>query len=409
MQRIAVLTRQPENYSSLRFVEAASKLRGASAGPAPPGEQGAPASAPAPAAGPAEPGANVHGVRLELVDPHGLYLGLTGGRASVARLVPADDAEGPRPGPVAVPEEDADRMSALQHADRMSALQDADRMSADPQAGPPAPPPHAPPSPEPPPPAPPSPGGKSAGDPGEGSLRGRWDFVIPRIGSTATEYALFALRQLELSGVPSLNSYGALVRLRHKFTALSELAAAGLPVPDTMMLRAPGDVGAVVERLGGWPVVLKFIRGSQGVGVVYADNASVAQSVLEALNLISYDVLVQRFYPAAAEGDVRVLVVGDEARWAVRRKSEGGEFRANFHRGAAVSGVEPPAEACALALQAARVFGLGFAGVDLVADGQGGWMVMEVNGSPGFEAAEQIHGRVVAEAVLAHASDSLRA
>ncbi len=288
MQRIVVLTRTPESYSARRFVEAASRRKG---------------------------------VALELVDPHKLYLGLSGGAADVSL---------------------------------------------------------------------------------HGAAGATWDHSIARLGSTATEYALFALAHLEQAGTASLNTHGALSRLRYKFGTLAELAAGGVPVPDTMMLRAPNDIGAAVARLGGYPVVLKFIRGSQGVGVVYCDNLSVAESVLEALNLIQYDVMLQRFYPKAAEGDVRMLVLGGEARWAVRRTAPGGGFRANFHRGAQVSVYALAEEVAQLAVRAAGVFGLGFAGVDLAEDGGGGWIVLEVNGSPGFEAVEQVHGQVVAEAVLEH-------
>ena len=227
--------------------------------------------------------------------------------------------------------------------------------------------------------------------------------VIPRLGSLATEYALAALAMLERAGAKSLNGYGPLLRLRHKFLALAELAGAGLPVPDSLMLRAPGDLSGAVAQLGGYPVVLKFIRGSQGVGVVLAPNESTAASVLEALNLVQYDVLLQRYYETAAQSDIRVLVLGGEPRWAVRRRSQNGAFRSNFHRGGSAEplALEPPL--AALAARAAKLFDLGLAGVDVV-ETPDGPLVLEVNGSPGFETIEQAHGADVAGEIVSYAA-----
>jgi len=223
--------------------------------------------------------------------------------------------------------------------------------------------------------------------------------VIPRLGSTATEYSLAALELLEQAGARSLNPSSALFAMRNKFIALAALSAAGIPVPESAMLRAPCDIAPVIERLGGYPVVLKFIRGSQGVGVIYAPDETAVTSVLEAMNLIQYDVLVQRYYPWAAQRDVRVLVLGGEARWAVERVSGGGRFRSNFHRGGQAGAVELPVEAVELAVRAAGVFRLGLAGVDLI-ESPGGLLVMEVNSSPGFETIETVHSVDVAAEIL---------
>lgn len=223
--------------------------------------------------------------------------------------------------------------------------------------------------------------------------------LIPRLGSLATEYALAALDMLERQGTSTLNSCHGLLRLRHKFLAQAELAGAGIAVPDSVMLRMPNDLGPAVTRLGGYPVVLKFIRGSQGVGVVFAPDASVAGSVLEAMNLVQYDVMLQRYLPQAAAGDTRVLVLGGRARWAVRRESPPGGFRSNLHRGGTPSAHELSPELAMLAERAAAVFGLGLAGVD-IADSDEGLMVMEVNASPGFNTIETVYGVDVAGAIL---------
>jgi len=136
--------------------------------------------------------------------------------------------------------------------------------------------------------------------------------------------------------------------------------------------------------------VLKFIRGSQGVGVIYAPDESVALSVQEAMNLIQYDVLLQRYYPDAAGRDLRVLVLGGQARWCVRRVSRGGRFRSNFHRGGHAEAAQLVPATAELAERATAVFGLGLAGVDLI-EGEGGLLVMEVNSSPGIETVETTH------------------
>lgn len=226
--------------------------------------------------------------------------------------------------------------------------------------------------------------------------------LIPRLGSTATEFSVVALDMLERQGASTVNSAASLLQMRNKFTALATLAAAGIPVPDSAMLRAPLSIAPAVERLGGYPLVLKFIRGSQGVGVVYAPDESVVTSVLEALNLLQYDVLLQRYYPQAACSDLRVFVLGGEPRWAIRRESTGGRFRSNFHRGGKAQVAQLDPATAELATRAAAVFGLGMAGVDLI-EGPELWLVMEVNSSPGFEAIESVKDDDVAGAILEYA------
>lgn len=226
--------------------------------------------------------------------------------------------------------------------------------------------------------------------------------VVPRLGSTATEYSIAALDMLERAGAGVVNTTASLMRMRNKFTALAQLASAGMPVPDSAMLRAPNEIAPAVERLGGYPLVLKFIRGSQGVGVIFAPDASVVTSVLEAMNILQYDVLLQRYYPRAAQTDLRVFVLGGEALWAVRRTSTNGRFRSNFHRGGRAEAVELDSAAKHLAQQAAGEFELGMAGVDLI-ESPSGWLVMEVNSSPGFETLEQVWRVDVAGAILEYA------
>lgn len=227
--------------------------------------------------------------------------------------------------------------------------------------------------------------------------------VIPRLGSLTTEYALSALEWLERAGAATLNSAAALLRLRHKFSALGRLADAGLAVPDSVMLHTPSDVAPAVAKLGGYPVVVKFIRGSQGIGVVYAPDESVVASVLEALNLVQYDVMLQRYYPAGARRDLRVLVLGGEPRWAVARRTPGGGFRSNLHRGGEAARAKPRKQTLELAARAAAVFELGLAGVDII-ESKRGPLVLEVNASPGFQAIELVYEEDIAAEILKYAA-----
>jgi ribosomal protein S6--L-glutamate ligase len=238
---------------------------------------------------------------------------------------------------------------------------------------------------------------------GEHQLDCRTSTLVPRIGSLAPEYSLSVLEYLCNAGARSLNPLAGLLRLRHKFTMLGVLAAAGLPVPDSALLRATADFETAVQGLGGYPVVMKFVRGGQGVGVIKAPDGDTVRSVLEALNLLQYDVLLQRYLPGAAQSDLRVLVLGGRARWAIRRSSSAGRFRSNFHRGGSVVPAEIDPEAGQLAERAAAAFDLGLAGVDIAED-EGRRYILEVNGSPGFEATEQAHGADIAGAILDYAA-----
>jgi ribosomal protein S6--L-glutamate ligase len=222
--------------------------------------------------------------------------------------------------------------------------------------------------------------------------------LLPRIGSTAPEYSLSVLEHMVEAGARSINPPAGLLRLRHKFTMLSTLAQAGLPVADTVMLRNQCDFEPAVEALGGYPVVLKFVRGGQGVGVIRAEDSDTIRTVLEGLNLLGYDAMLQRYLPGAAQSDLRVLVLGGEARWAIRRSSNG-RFRSNFHQGGSAAAAVIDHNLAELACSAAGAFGLGLAGVDIALN-DGEAYILEVNSSPGFEATEAAHGVDIAGEIL---------
>jgi len=224
--------------------------------------------------------------------------------------------------------------------------------------------------------------------------------LLPRLASLSSEFALYSLELLEACGIPSLSPFRGLSRLRHKFSALTRLALAGLPVPDSVMCRNQSELQAAVDSVGGYPLIMKFIRGSQGVGVILAEREDTVRSILDALNLVQYDVLLQRYIPeAATHGTYRVFVIEGRARFAAHLTPAAGRDRSNVHAGghSRVQELTPPL--AELAEQATAVFGLGQTGVDLVETPQG-LMIMEVNGSPGFEALEAVHGADVATLLI---------
>ncbi len=230
---------------------------------------------------------------------------------------------------------------------------------------------------------------------------------IPRMGSLATDYAVYALDVIRRCGFPLLNPPEALTPLRCKFNALAQLAAAGLPVPDSLLLRSPADLPAAAAALGGYPLVLKFIRGSQGVGVILANGPDAVDSVLSAMNVVNYDVMLQRYYPRAARESYRVLVIGGSSRWAVRLHSNGDSFRSNHHLGGGAGPAELTDELAELADRASAAFELGLAGVDIVYRDDGTAMLLEVNAAPGFETIESQHGVDAAGAILDYTASLL--
>ena len=232
--------------------------------------------------------------------------------------------------------------------------------------------------------------------------------LLPRLASLSSEFALYSLEMLEAWGIPSLSPFSGLSRLRHKFSALQQLAAAGLPVPDSVLCRNQSELQPAIDSVGGYPLMLKFIRGSQGVGVILAEREDVVRSVLDALNLMQYDVMLQRYIPEAATlGTYRVFVIEGRACFAAHLTPAEGRDRSNVHAGghSRVQALTP--ELRELAERATAVFGLGQTGVDLV-ETQQGLMLMEVNGSPGFEALEAVHGADVATLLLEAALRLLR-
>jgi ribosomal protein S6--L-glutamate ligase len=228
----------------------------------------------------------------------------------------------------------------------------------------------------------------------------RFDAVIPRIGASVTFYGTAVVRQFEMQDVYTLNESVAIARARDKLRALQLLARKGVGLPRTAFAHAPDDTEGVMQLVGGAPMVIKLIEGTQGEGVVLAETANAASSVIEAFRGLDAYFLVQEFVREAQGCDIRCLVVGDEVVAAMQRTACSGEFRSNLHRGGSASPVEITAAERRTALRAAKIMGLNVAGVDLLRSASGP-MVMEVNSSPGLEGIETASGIDIAERIIA--------
>lgn len=232
--------------------------------------------------------------------------------------------------------------------------------------------------------------------------------IIPRIGASITEYGLAIVRQFELMGVPVVNPSSAIAESRNKLWSLQILANHGVPVPTTLLAKSlHPDAHGVIRQLGELPVVLKQLRGTQGVGVMLVHTPASLQSVHETLHGLGQDLLIQQFVAASAGTDLRAFVVGDRVVAAMQRKASRGEFRANIHQGGAAQAVQLTREQEAVALKSAKTLGLRIAGVDLLL-GPDGPLVIEVNSSPGFEGIEKATGQNVARAIIEHTLHSVK-
>jgi ribosomal protein S6--L-glutamate ligase len=225
------------------------------------------------------------------------------------------------------------------------------------------------------------------------------DAVIPRIGASVTFYGTAVVRQFEMMKVFTAVESQALVRSRDKLRSLQILARAGLGLPKTAFTNYSKDVSSVIKNVGGAPLVIKLLEGTQGVGVVLVENNNAAESVLEAFNGIQARVIVQEFIKEAGGADIRAFVVDGVVVGAMKRQGKEGEFRSNLHRGGSASIIELTDEEENAALKAAKVLGLGIAGVDMLQSNKGP-LIMEVNSSPGLEGIEKATGKDIANSII---------
>lgn len=223
--------------------------------------------------------------------------------------------------------------------------------------------------------------------------------IIPRIGASVSFYGTAVVRQFEVMGVYSLNESVAITRSRDKLRALQLLSRKGIGLPRTGFANSPGDTDDLLDLVGGAPVVIKLLEGTQGVGVVLAETRKAAESVIEAFRGLKANFMVQEFVKEAGGADIRCLVVGDKVVASMMRQGREGEFRSNLHRGGSASLVKITSDERKTAVRSARVMGLNVAGVDLLRSSRGP-VVMEVNSSPGLEGIEKATQRDVAGMII---------
>jgi ribosomal protein S6--L-glutamate ligase len=225
------------------------------------------------------------------------------------------------------------------------------------------------------------------------------DAVIPRIGASVTFYGTAVLRQFEMMGSFPLNESVAISRSRDKLRSLQLLARKGVGLPKTGFAHHPDDVQDLIKMVGGAPLVIKLLEGTQGIGVVLAETKKAAESVIEAFMGLRAHIMVQEFIKEAGGADIRCFVIGDKVVASMKRQAMPGEFRSNLHRGGSATLVKISPTERATAVKAAKVMGLNVAGVDILRSDRGP-LVMEVNSSPGLEGIELATGKDVAGMII---------
>jgi ribosomal protein S6--L-glutamate ligase len=225
------------------------------------------------------------------------------------------------------------------------------------------------------------------------------DAVIPRIGASVTFYGTAVVRQFEMMGAFTTTESESLVRSRDKLRSLQVLSRAKIGLPKTVFTNYSRDVSGVIKQVGGTPLVIKLLEGTQGVGVVLAETHNAAESVIEAFNGLQARVIVQEFIEEAKGGDIRAFVVDGHVVGAMKRQGKEGEFRSNLHRGGSAEVVELTDEEEIAAVKATKAMGLGVAGVDMLQSARGP-LILEVNSSPGLEGIEKATGKDIAKSII---------
>ena len=229
----------------------------------------------------------------------------------------------------------------------------------------------------------------------------RPDAIIPRIGATYTFYGAAVVRQFEMADVFSLASSDGISRSRDKLRSMQILTRSGVGIPTTSFAHDSQDIEGILEVVGGPPVVVKLLEGTQGVGVVLAETRKAAESVISAFRQLDANFLVQEFIGEAGGADIRAFIVGGEVVASMKRQSPPGDFRSNLHRGGNAEKVTLSPNERATAIRAAQAMGLNVAGVDLIQSDHGP-MVLEVNSSPGLEGIEAVSEVDIAGAIVSY-------
>jgi len=215
-----------------------------------------------------------------------------------------------------------------------------------------------------------------------------YDAVLPRIGASITYYGTAVVRQFEQMDVYSVNSSIGISNSRDKLRSLQILSRHKIGMPRTTFVRDKKDVLPAIERVGGAPIIIKLLEGTQGIGVLLAESVKSAEAIIEMLQSQKQNILIQKFVAESKGRDIRAFVVGDQVVGAMRRVAQGQEFRSNVHRGGAAEAVTLDETYCETAIRSAQIMGLRVAGVDML-EGKDGPQVMEINSSPGLEGIEK--------------------
>ncbi|MBT8127049.1 MAG: 30S ribosomal protein S6--L-glutamate ligase [Gammaproteobacteria bacterium] len=226
-----------------------------------------------------------------------------------------------------------------------------------------------------------------------------FDAVIPRIGSSVTFYGTAVVRQFEMMGVYPLNESVAITRSRDKLRSMQLLARKGIGLPVTGYAHNPDDIDDLIKEVGGAPLVIKLLEGTQGIGVVLAETTKAAESVIQAFMGLKANIMVQEFIKESGGADMRCLVIGEKVVAAMKRQGPEGEFRSNLHRGGTASLIRLTPEERSTAVRAAKIMGLNVCGVDILRSNHGP-VVMEVNSSPGLEGIEKATEKDIAGMII---------
>ncbi len=225
------------------------------------------------------------------------------------------------------------------------------------------------------------------------------DAIIPRIGASVTFYGCAVVRQFEMMNVFTTVTSDAILRSRDKLKSLQRLSKAGIGMPKTVFTNYSRDAKEVIEHVGGAPVIIKLLEGTQGLGVVLAETKSAAESVLEAFNGLQARVIVQEFIKEAKGADLRALIVEGQVVGAMKRQGKEGEFRSNLHRGGSANIIKLDAAELKLAMNAAKALKLPVCGVDMLQSARGP-LLLEVNSTPGLEGIEKATGKNIAKNII---------
>ena len=234
-----------------------------------------------------------------------------------------------------------------------------------------------------------------------------FDAIIPRVGASHTFYGTAVVRQFEMMHVFSANESQAITRSRDKLRSLQLLSRAGVGLPTTGFAHSTKDVKGLINIVGGAPLIIKLLEGTQGIGVVLTESDKAAESVIGAFRQLDANILVQRFVKEANGEDIRAFVVGGKVIASMKRKAAEGEFRSNLHQGGTAELIKLTPKERATAVKAAEVLGLGVAGVDMLRSNNGP-VVMEVNSSPGLEGIEKSSQVDVAGSIIDYLESSVK-